>query len=304
MKALVTGGAGFIGSHLVDELLKKGHEVLVLDNLSTGDKENINPEADFKKVDIRERGKIKPLFEGVDYVFHLAALARVPLSVENPALTSEVNISGTVNVFESAKEAGVKRVVFASSSSVYGDKEELPYRETMQPDPISPYALQKWTGEKFANMFKDLYGFPVVSLRFFNVYGPRIDFDSDYSLVMGKFLKLKKAGKPLTIYGDGEQTRDFTYVLDVARGCIKAAESKRVEGGEVINIGSGNPISINKLADLISKEKKHFDKRPGDVLHTHADIKKAKDLLGWEPKVSFKEGLENTKEWFKKNYGE
>ena len=298
MRILVTGGAGFIGSHLVDRLIKENHKVVVIDNFTTGKKENVNPQADFYNLDICDFEKIKPLFENIDFVFHLAAIPRVPVSVEDPVGTSKVNILGTINVFKAAIEAKVKRIIFASSSSVYGNQEKLPFKEDMKPNPISPYALQKLVGEQFAKLFTKLYGIPIISLRYFNVYGPRIDFNSDYSLVIGKFLKQKAEGKPLTIFGDGEQTRDFCYIDDVVDATIKAMESEKLEGGEVINIGSGKSYSINYLADLIGGKRKYLAPRKGDVKHTQADITLAKKLLAWQPRVSFEEGLKRVKKWF------
>jgi len=298
MKILVSGGAGFIGSHLADRLIKDGHQVVVIDNLSTGSKKNLNPQAVFHNADIRDFKKIKPLFEGVDYVFHLAAIPRVPLSIKDPLKTSEVNIIGTISVFKASAEARVKRVVFASSSSVYGNQAKLPLKEDMVPNPLSPYGLQKLTGERFARLFTDLYKVPIISLRFFNVFGSRIDFDSDYSLVIGKFLRLRSQGKPLTIYGDGKQTRGFCYVDDVVEANIKAMESEKIKGGKVINIGSDKSHSINYLAKLIGGEVKYLPPREGDPLHTQADVSLAKELLAWQPKTSFEEGLEKVKEWF------
>lgn len=300
-KYLVTGGAGFIGSHLVDKLIEQGHRVIVIDNLSTGKKENLNPEADFYNLDICDFDKIKPLFKDIDYAFHLAAIPRVPISVKDPIGSSRVNISGTINVFKAASDSGVKRVVFASSSSVYGNQKELPLREDMMPNPISPYALQKLIGEQFAKLFIQLYQVSIVSLRYFNVYGPRIDFDSDYSLVIGKFLKQKVEGKPLTIFGDGKQTRGFCYINDVIEANIKAMKSQKLKGGEVINISSGESYSIDYLADLIGGEIQYLPPRPGDVLHTKADITLAKNLLDWQPKISFKEGVKKTSQWFKES---
>ena len=303
MKIIVTGGAGFIGSHLVDKLIEEGHKVVVIDNLSTGKKESINPRADFHNLDICDFEKNKSLYQNVDYVFHLAAIPRVPISVEDPITTSKVNILGTINVFKAAIDKKVNRVIFASSSSVYGDQEKLPLREDMRPNPISPYGLQKSVGEQFAKLFTELYKVPIVSLRYFNVYGPRIDFDSDYSLVMGKFLRLKKENKPLTIFGDGEQTRGFCYIDNVVEANIKAAKSEKIKGGEIINIGSEKSYSINYLSKLIGGEVKYLPPRPGDPLHTKADIRLAKNLLGWQPKISFEEGINKTTQWFLKNYG-
>jgi len=298
MKYLVTGGAGFIGSHLVDELIRQNHKVIVIDNLSTGKKKNLNQKADFHKLDIRDFKKIKPLFSGIDGVFHLAAIPRVPISVENPVLTTKVNILGTVNVFKAAIENSAERIVFSSSSSVYGDQKKLPLKEDMAPNPLSPYALQKLAGEQFAKLFTQLYKIPIICLRYFNVYGPRIDFNSDYSLVLGKFLKLRAQNKPLTIFGDGKQTRGFCYVNDVVEANIKAMESSKLKGGEVFNIGQEKSYSINYLSKLIGGEIQYLPRRLGDVLHTKADVSLAKELLDWQPKVDFPEGVESTKKWF------
>ena len=303
MNIAVTGGAGFIGSHLVDDLLKQGHKVVAIDNLSTGNKENIHPAAIFAEQDILDEKALKDLFEKeqIEGVFHLAAIPRVPISVEDPAGTSQVNITGTVSVFKAAVDAGVKRIVFASSSSVYGNQEKLPLVEEMTASPVSPYGLQKLVGEQFAHMFSTMYKLPVVSLRYFNVYGPRIDVESGYSLVLGKFLKQKSQGEQLTILGNGEQTRAFCYVTDVVTANIAAMESAKIQGGEVINVGGADSHSINYLAELIGGEKQYLDPRVGDVLHTMADTTKAKELLDWESKVSFEDGIQQTKEWFENN---
>src|SRR3989344_2362360 len=237
-KVLITGGAGFIGSNLADFLIEKNNEVIVIDNFYSGKKENLNPKAKFFEIDICDFDKIKPLFEGVDYVFHLAAMPRVPISVDDPVGTTNVNITGTVSVFKASLENKVKRVVFASSSSVYGNQEKLPLYESMTPMPISPYALQNLAGEYFAKIFTDLYGQKVVSLRFFNIYGPRLDPNSEYSLVIGKFLNQLNSNKPITIFGDGNQTRGFCYIDDLVDALIKAATSGKIKGGEIINIGS------------------------------------------------------------------
>ena len=302
MKYLVTGGAGFIGSHLVDKLIELGHDVAVIDNLSTGSLKNLNSKAKFFKEDICDFEKIKPLFDGVDYVFHLAAIPRVPLSIQDTVNTKNVNVLGTVIVFKAAIDSKVKRVVFASSSSVYGNQDRLPLKENMAPNPLSPYGLQKLSGEQFAKLFVNLYGLPIVCLRYFNVYGPRIDFDSDYSLVLGKFLKQKSQQKPLTIYGDGEQTRGFCFVEDVVDANIKASESSKIKGGEAINIGQENSYSINYLAGLLGGEVVHLKARVGDPRHTQADTTLAQNLLLWRPKVDFKDGVDLTKKWFEKNY--
>jgi len=300
MKYLITGGAGFIGSHLVDKLIEKGHQVAIIDNLSTGKKENLNPKADFHNFDICDFEKIKPLFQDIDYVFHLAAIPRVPVSIKDPLETSKNNILGTLNVFKASADNRVKRIVFASSSSVYGNQEKLPLEESMKPNPLSPYALQKLAGEQFAKLFTRLYKVPIISLRYFNCYGPRIDFDSDYSLVLGKFLKLRKQGKPLTIYDDGEQTRGFCYIDDVVKANIRAMESDKLKGGEVINVGSEKSYSVNYLSKLIGGEVEYFPPRLGDLRHTQADTGLAKNLLDWEPKVDFDQGVKKTFDWFNK----
>jgi len=299
---LITGGAGFIGSNLADKLIEEENEVLIIDNLYAGKKANINPSARFHQLDICDYEKIRTLFRGIDCVFHLAAVPRVPFSIEDPISTSKVNILGTVNVFKAAADAKVKRIVFASSSSVFGPQPKLPFKEDMEPNPISPYGLQKLVGEQFAKMFSEIYKTEIICLRYFNVYGPRIDFDSDYSLVLGKFLRLHKENKPLTIYGDGEQTRAFCYIDDVVEANIKASESPNLKAFEVINIGQEKSYSINYLARLIGGSVAYLPPRQGDPKNTQADITKAKALLSWQPTVDFKEGVDKTKEWFVLQY--
>lgn len=301
MKILVTGGAGFIGSHLVDRLVKDGHKVTVIDNLSVGKRKNVNKKAKFLKLDIRDFRKIKPHFKGKDVVFHLAALTRVPFSIKEPLLTAEVNLMGALNVFWASIEGKVGRTISISSSSAYGNQKTLPLKEHMPSVPLSPYGRQKKTGEHFATLFSNIYKTPIISIRFFNVYGPRADISSDYSLVLGKFIKFKKEGKPLTIYGDGKQQRGFSYVDDVVEGLVKAMKSKKLKGGEVINIGNPKSYTIDYLADLIGGEKKYLPTRFGDIKDSRADITKARKLLGWEPKVSFEEGIRKTRDWFEKN---
>jgi len=303
MKYLVTGGAGFIGSALVDRLINQGHEVIVIDNLFSGKKENINPKAKFFNLDICDFEKIKPIFEGIDFVYHLAAIPRVFFSVKNPVETSKTNILGTVNVFKASADAGAKRVVFISSSAVYGDQKKMPIKETAEKNPMSPYALQKLVGEQTAKLFTELYKLPIVCLRFFNVYGPRIDFDSEYGLVIGKFLHLKSQNKPLTIYGDGKQTRGFCYVDDVADACIKAMESEKLSGGEIINVSREESYSVNQIADAIGGERIYLPAREGDPINTKADIGLAKKLLGWKAMVNLEDGIKKTKEWMDKNQG-
>ncbi|OGY46994.1 MAG: hypothetical protein A2840_01980 [Candidatus Buchananbacteria bacterium RIFCSPHIGHO2_01_FULL_47_11b] len=297
MKALVTGGAGFIGSNLVDELIKQNYDVTIIDNLSTGNKNNLNPAARFIEADITNLEQIKPHFKGIDFVFHLAALPRVQESIENPIETHHTNVNGTLNVFLAAKEAEVRRVVYSASSSAYGNVETLPLTEDILPQPMSPYGLHKYIGEHYARLFALLYGIETVSLRYFNVYGPRMAFTGAYVLVLSVFLQQKKAGKKLTITGDGTQTRDFTYVGDVVRANILAATSDKVGSGEVMNIGAGDNRSINEVAEMLGGEVEHIAPRvePHDTL---ADHSKATKLLGWEPQVKFADGLEKTVDWF------
>lgn len=293
-KCLVTGGSGFIGSNLVDELIKRGHTVLIIDNLSTGKMENVNSKAFFYKEDIRDFDKIAPLFSGIDYVFHLAALARVQPSIENPILYNDVNVNGTLNVFQAAKIAGVKKVVFSSSSSVYGNQEQMPLKENMPANPISPYALHKYIGEEYAKLYNEIYGLQTVSLRYFNVYGNRQPLEGAYCLVMGIFANQKLRGESLTITGTGENRRDFTSVVDVVRANILAAESDKVGKGEVINIGRGNNYSVNDLAKMIGGPTKNIEARM-EPKETLADNSLAKELLGWVPTVELPEWMEDYK---------
>jgi len=297
MKYLVTGGAGFIGSNLVDRLVSQNHEVIVIDNLFSGKEENLNPKAKFYNLDVCDFEKIKPVFSGVDYVFHLAAMPRVFLSVKNPIETSKTNILGTINVFKAASESNVKRIVFYSSSAIYGNQKQTPLKETMAAFPMSPYALQKLVGEQTAKLFVDLYKIPIVCLRFFNVYGPRIDFDSDYGLVIGKFLHLKLQNKPLTIFGDGSQTRDFCYVDDAVEASIRAMENDKLKGGEIINISGEESYSVNYLAKVIGGETIHLPARDGDPIDARADTNLAKTILNWQPKTNLEDGIERTKQW-------
>ena len=295
--AVVTGGAVFIGSHLVDELFGREYTVRVIDNLVAGKKENVNPRAEFHEVDIRDREALRTVMEGATHVFHFAALPRVQFSIENPFETNDVNIGGTLNVLHAAKEVGVKRVVYSASSSAYGDQPTLPLHEGLLPLPQSPYGIQKYTGEHYARVYTEIHGLPTVSLRYFNVYGPRMDLEGAYALVMGIFIKKKLEGKPLTITGDGEQTRDFTHVRDVVRANILAAEHLDVGHGEVLNIGAGQNISINKLAKMMGGEIEYVAARK-ESKHTLADNSKARSLMGWKPTVSIEDGVrELLEEW-------
>ena len=292
-KIIVTGGAGFIGSNLVDALIEKGHEVLVIDNLSTGRKENLNSKAKFFEKDLRNFEEIRPIFDGVDFVFHEAALPRIPLSIQKPKETNDINIGGTLNALIASKEAGVKKFIYAASSSAYGRKVELPMQEDMPCAPVNPYGLQKYVGELYCKVFNEIYGLPTVSLRYFNVYGPRQPKEGAYVPVIGRFLTQRKEGQPLTITGDGTQTRDFTHVFDLVGANILAMESEKVGKGEVINIGSHHNHSINELAKLISDKVAYIPLPAGEMHDTLADISKAKELLGWEPKENMEDFIKS-----------
>lgn len=294
MKYLVTGGAGFIGSHLVATLIEAGHEVRIIDNFLTGKRENLHPQAKLFEADIRNLEAIKPAFVGVDGVFHTAALPRVQVSIQNPIETNEVNINGTLNVILAAKEAKVKRLVYSASSSAYGDSVSLPLVETMKPNPKSPYGLQKYVGEEYAKLAALFYNLETVSLRYFNVFGPRMADDGAYCTVIAIFLRQRAAGEPLTIYGDGSVTRDFTHVRDVVRANILAMTGEKVGKGEVINIGAGENHSVQEVAEMIGGEISYLEPRvePHDTL---ADNTLAKELLGWQPQVNFKDGIDELK---------
>lgn len=293
-KVIVTGGAGFIGSHLVEVLVAKNFDVHVIDNLVAGKRENVNSGAKLYEVDIRDFDKIKPIFEGADLVFHLAALPRVQPSIIDPRTTHDTNVTGTLNALVAARDAKVKRVIYSASSSAYGNQDKLPLTEDMPAMPLSPYGLQKYIGELECRLFSEIYGLETVSLRYFNVYGPRASSEGAYALVIGKFLEQRKKGEPLTIVPDGNQSRDFTHVKDVVRANILAAESPRVGKGEVVNIGGGRNYSVNELADIIGGPRIFIEPRT-EPKHTLADISKAKELLGWEPQVKFEEGIAELK---------
>ena len=293
-KCLVTGGAGFIGSNLAYALIERGDEVIIIDNLTTGKRENINPKADFRETDIRDLAAIAPLFQGVDYVFHFAAFPRVQPSIEDPATANDINLNGTLNVLIAARDASVKKVVYSASSSAYGDQTEMPLREDMPARPLSPYGLQKYAGELYCRLFSDIYGLPTVSLRYFNVYGKRQALEGAYCLVMGIFVNQRLKGEPMTITNDGNQRRDFTSVVDVVRANIMAAESKNVGQGEVINIGRGKNYSVNELARMIGGPIVYGEKRI-EPKETLADNSLAKKLLGWKPTVDLPDWLEEYK---------
>jgi UDP-N-acetylglucosamine/UDP-N-acetyl-alpha-D-glucosaminouronate 4-epimerase len=288
---LVTGGGGFIGSHLVEALLDRGYEVRVLDNFTTGRLDRIHRSAELIQGDIREGASIAPSFRGVDCVFHTAALPRVPLSIENPLETHMVNVVGTINVLLAARDARVRRVVFSGSSSVYGDQPHLPLDEEMQPNPLSPYALQKLAGEQYTRLFHGLYGIETLTLRYFNVFGPRMAAEGAYLTVISAFLQARSEGRPLPIYGDGEQTRDFTHVRDVVRANLLAIDSE-IADGRPINIGQGRSVSVNWMAERIGGPKIYRPSRAGDVRNTLADHSEAERVLGWRPQVSTEQGTD------------
>ncbi|MBP9841512.1 MAG: SDR family oxidoreductase [Simkaniaceae bacterium] len=296
MKVLVTGGAGFIGSHLVELLLKHGHEVIVLDNLVGGRLRNLahlaeNPLLTFFEGDIRNSEVIEPLFEGIDWVFHLAALADIVPSIEMPEAYFTVNVDGTFNVLECARAKGIKRLIYAASSSCYGLAESFPTPETAAISPQYPYALTKRMGEELVLHWNEVYQLPTISLRLFNVFGPRSRTSGVYGAVFGVFLSQKLHGKPLTVVGDGTQTRDFTYVSDVAEAFYQAACSN--SSGEIFNVGSGGHYSINQLVDYLKGEVVYIPKRPGEPDCTFADTQKIERSIGWKAKVSFEEGVKN-----------
>lgn len=297
MTYLIVGGAGFIGSHIAEALIKKGEKVRVLDNLSTGRRENVPHEAEFFQADIRNPKKIAPAFEGADGVFLTAALPRVQFSVENPIETNDVNITGCLNVILACREAKVKRLVYSASSSAYGNADTMPLDEEMKPRPMSPYGLQKYVGEEYAKLASMFWGVETVSLRYFNVYGPRMASEGAYVTVLAIFARQKMAGEPLTITGDGTQTRDFTYIDDVVRANILAMESAQVGKGEVMNIGNGDNHSVNEVAKLVGGPVHHIAPRvePHD---TRADVSRARTIIGWKPEVSFLEGFKRTMKWY------
>ncbi len=301
---LVTGGAGFIGSHLVDKLIEMGNKVVIIDDLSLGKRENINEKAVFLQASIID--DLEKIFADYkfDAVFHVAALPRVQFSIKEPHKTHDVNVNGTINLLEMCRKYNVSRFIFSSSSSIYGEQKQLPLKEGVKPNPLSPYALHKLIGEDYCRIYHFLYGVKTISLRYFNVYGPRQDPFGDYACLIPKFISKMLAGEKPTIFGDGNQTRDFTYVDDVVMANITASETDNEECfGEVFNIGSGNSLSVNDVTGYI-KESLGSDLEPvhGSAVieprDTRADITKAQGALGWYPKISFKEGLRRTAEFF------
>ena len=306
MRYLVTGGAGFIGSNTVDELVRRGHEVVVLDDLSTGKAENlveVQEKVELRRHSVTDLDRLREACRGVDYVLHLGARTSVPRSVKDPLETNRVNVDGTLNVLVAARDAKVKRVVFAGSSSVYGETPTLPKREDMPAAPISPYGLSKLAGEIYGQVFQRCYGLEFVSLRYFNVFGPRQDPGSPYSGVLSLFNAALLNGTQPTVYGDGEQSRDFTYVGNAVEANLLACEAKRA-AGLAINIGTGSRYTLNQTLALLEKitgrpaKAKYGPPREGDIHDSQADISRAKDVLGYNPRFGFEEGLKNTWEWF------
>ena len=294
MQALITGGAGFIGSHLSDKLIKLGYEVIIIDNLLNGRLNNIEHLLDkknfkFHELDIINLEDIRPIFKDVDWVFHLAGIGDIVPSIENPKQYYDCNVTGTFNVLESSRAVGVKKIIYAASSTCYGIPDNYPTAETADIRPQFPYALTKYMGEQLIMHWSQTYNIPAISLRLFNVYGPRSRTSGAYGAVFGVFLAQKLAEKPYTIVGDGKQTRDFTFVSDIAAAFIAAAESD--VSGEIINIGSDNTYSVNRLVELLDGDVVHIPKRPGEPDCTWADISKSRKLLNWKPKVSLEEGV-------------
>ncbi len=295
MRCLVTGGCGFIGSHLVDGLIEAGHQVAVLDDISTGDKSFLNPAASLIEGSITDANLVSSAAQGVDWLFHAAALPRIARSVDDPIGTHLVNVTGTLNVLQAARERGVARVINSSSSSVYGDQPSNPVNEDMAPNPKSPYALQKLAGELYASMFAGLFGLRIVSLRYFNVYGPRQPAEGDYALVIPRFLRLRDQGKPLTIYGNGSQTRGYTHVSDVTRANLLAARADLPPASHlVLNIGPGEETSVNDIAAITGGVVERIVPNPRamfEEMRKSADYSKAKAAIGWEPLVPLEQGL-------------
>lgn len=311
MKYLVTGGAGFIGSNIAEELVRRRHTVRILDNFSTGKMEHIKhflDRVELVRGDIRNERDLEKALKGIDYVLHQAALRSVPRSVDDPLSSNEVNITGTLKLLLKARDAKVKRVVYASSSSAYGDSKHIPQKETDCASPISPYAVSKYAAENYCRMFAKTFGLETVALRYFNVFGPRQDPESKYSAVIPKFIELALKNEPLVIHGDGKQSRDFTYIANVVEANILAATA-RGASGQVFNIACNNSYSVLDIAKTIEKlvgrklVLQHTPARKGDVRKTRADITQAKRMLKYRPGVDFEEGLEKTFRWFKQYYG-
>jgi UDP-glucose 4-epimerase len=311
MRAIVTGGAGFIGSHVVEELLRRGAAVVVVDDFSAGKEANLagmKGALEVVRQSITELGALHSAFRGAEVVFHLAARTSVPRSVSDPVETNHVNIDGTVNVLVAARDAKARRVVYAASSSAYGETPTLPKTEAMRPEPISPYGVTKYVGELYAQVFGRCYGLENVSLRYFNVFGPRQDPGSPYSGVLSRFITALLEGRQPTVYGDGEQSRDFTYVSNVVEATLRAAEVPGVSG-MVFNGGTGGRFTLNHTLALLSKisgkpaNPKYDPPRAGDIRDSQADISLARQMLGYVPSVDFEEGLRRTWDWYKSQQG-
>jgi len=305
---LVTGGAGFIGSHLCEELVRRGERVRVVDSLITGKRQNLAhlPQVEFMQGDLADIDVARRAVEGIEYVLHQAAIPSVPRSVEDPVTSNRSNIDASVSILVAARDAGVRRLVYAGSSSAYGNSEVLPKVETMPPAPLSPYALQKLVAEQYCQLFTTLYKFETVTIRYFNVFGPRQDPSSPYSGVISLFISALCDGRRPTIYGDGEQTRDFTYVANVVDGVLRACHAPAASG-DVINVATAGRISLNQLFAIVKREvgsslePNYSDPRAGDVRDSQADIGKAQRLLGYTPTVSFEEGLRRTVKWYRES---
>lgn len=308
---VVTGGAGFIGSHICRTLLRRGRKVRVIDDLSTGNLENIRDmqeqftdSIEFIQLDIRDQDRLRRSLDGAGTIYHQAAIPSVQRSIEDPLRSNSVNVDGTVGLMVAAREVGVKRFIYASSSSVYGESETLPKTESMTANPISPYAVSKYVTELYAGVFGRLYGLGAVGLRYFNVFGPHQDPTSDYAAVIPRFITRMLSGEPPVIFGDGEQSRDFTYVENAVRANLKAADSDA--GGIVLNVACGERYSLNTLVQMLNEilgtsfEPVYEDPRPGDIRHSLADISRAEEVIGYQVEVNFREGLRRTVEWFQK----
>jgi nucleoside-diphosphate-sugar epimerase len=310
MRYLVTGGAGFIGSNTVDELVRRGHGVVVLDDLSSGKEENLSEvrsKITFVKGSITDIEAVQKAMHQAEYVIHLAARTSVPRSVKDPLETNRINVDGTLNVLVAARDNKVKRVVFAASSSAYGETPTLPKTEEMQPQPISPYGVTKYVGELYARVFGRCYGLENVCVRYFNIFGPRQDPDSPYSGVLSRFATAFLEEQQPVVYGDGEQTRDFTYVDNAVQANLLACEAPGASDG-VFNVGTGGRVSLNQTLEQLRRisgknlKAKYEQPRDGDIRDSQADITKAREILGYEPSVMFEEGLERTFEWYKTNH--
>lgn len=306
---LVTGGAGFIGSHIVERLVKDGRTVRVFDNFSTGKRANLEPfgsKVEVVEGDLRNPEDCQRACAGVQVIFHEAAVPSVPKSVADPVTSHQANIDGTFNLLMAARDAKCRRVVYAASSSAYGDAVELPKRESARPEPLSPYAVNKLVGEYYCRVFATCYGLETIALRYFNVFGPRQDPKSQYAAAIPAFVTAILRNEPPTVYGDGEQTRDFTYIDNVVHANLLAAKAPRVNG-EAVNIACGERVTVNQIIAqinaLLGKEvkPKYVPERPGDVKHSLADISRARELIGYEPLVKFDEGLRRAIDWYRQN---